>query len=150
MHRPVIVAVSFVRMVQAAVNEIIHVVTVWNCGMAAVGSVNVLPVVAFRSKRAFVRIDFADRNGVLVHVVTMLMMQVAVVQIIHVAFVQDGDVPAIFAVDVGMLRVSFGGMRFIHKFWPLVLVSICVTFPSIGINHGGGGHGKKCFCKQLA
>ena len=105
-----IVAMSIVRMVQMAVHQIIQVVAVRNGGVAAVGSVNMFPVVAFRSQRAFVRVDVADGNGVFIHMVAVRMVQMAVVEIIHVPLVHDGDMPATLAVDVGMIGVSCAGM----------------------------------------
>ena len=106
LQRPVVVAVSVMRMMQPAINQIIHVVAVRNGGVAAVGAVNVLPVVAFRSQRAFVRVGVADGNNVFINVVAVRMVQMAVVEIIHVPVVHDGDMPAIFAVDMGMIGVS--------------------------------------------
>ena len=98
------------RMMQPAINQIIQVVAVWNGGVAAVGAVNVLPVVAFRSQRAFVRVDVADGNGVFIHMVAVRMVQMAVVEIIHVPLVHDGDMPAIFAVGVSMIGVNGAGV----------------------------------------
>ena len=110
LKRPVIVAVSVVWMMQSAINQIINVIAVWNGCMAAVGAMNVLLVVAFGAERAFVGIRSADRDGVLVHVVAVRMMQMAVVKIIHVPIVHDGDVSAIFAMDMRMIGVRFAGM----------------------------------------
>jgi hypothetical protein len=42
---------------------------------------------------------------VFIHVVTMGVMQVTVVKVVHVAFVHDGNVSALRAVLVVMLRV---------------------------------------------
>ena len=125
LKRPMVVAMFVMRMMQSAIHQIIHVVAVWNDGMTAVGAMDVLPVVAFRAKRAFVRVDVADGNGVFIHMVAVRMMQMTVVEIIHVPVVHDGDVSAIFAVDVGMLRMSFVGMRFAHKFY-FWFVCLCV------------------------
>ena len=112
-----VVAVIAVRMVQMSVNQVIKMITVWNDSVAAVGPVNVLPVMAFRPQRAFVRVDVADGNGVFIHMVAMRMVQMAVVKVIHVPVMHDGDMPAIFAVDVGMVRMCFARMRFVHRFW---------------------------------
>ena len=150
LQRPVVVAVSVMRMMQSAINQIIHVIAVRNGGVAAVGTVNVLPVMAFRAQRAFVRIDVADGYGVFIHMVAVRMVQMAVVEIIHVPVVHDGDMPAIFAVDMGMVRVSFAGMGFVHRFWFLVWLFMFVPPLSIRLNYGVGGPRKKCFCKRLA
>ena len=137
LQRPVIVAVSVMRMMQMAIHEIIHVVAVRDGDVTTVGTVNVLPVVAFRSKRAFVRVGVAYGNGVLIHVVAVRMVQMAVVEIIHVPVVHDGDVTAILAVDVGMVRMSFAGMGFVHRFWCLVWLFMFVPPFSSRINHCG-------------
>ena len=110
LQRPVIVAVSVVWMMQSAINQIIHVIAVRNGCVAAVGAMNVLLVVAFRPERAFVGIRGTDGDGVLVHVVAVRMMQMAVVKIIHVPIVHDGDMSAIFAMDMRMIGVRFAGM----------------------------------------
>ena len=110
LKRPVIVAMSVVRMMQSAINQIINVIAMRNGCVAAVGPMSVLLVVAFRTERAFVGIHGADGDGVFIHMVTMRMMQVAVVKIIHVPIVHDRDVSAIFAMDMRMIGVRFTGM----------------------------------------
>ena len=126
LKRPVVVAVIVVRMMQSAIHQIIHVVAMWNGGMAAVRTVDVLPVMAFGAKRAFVRIAVADRDNVLIYVIAVRMMQMAVLEIIHMPAMHDGDMPAALAVDMGMLRMSSAGMGFIHRFWSLVWFFMCV------------------------
>ena len=103
---PVIVAVSVMRMMQLSANQVVHMVAMRNGRMTTVGAMNMLPVMAFRSKRAFVRVGVADGNNVFINVVAVRMVQMAVVEIIHVPVVHDGDMPAIFAVDMGMIGVS--------------------------------------------
>ena len=110
LKRPVVVAMAVVRMMQVSINEIINMITMRNGCMAAVGAMNVLLVVAFRAKRAFVGICGTDRDDVFVHVVAMRMMQMAVVKIIQMPVMHDGDMPAIFAVDMRMIGVSSARM----------------------------------------
>jgi hypothetical protein len=110
LKRSVVIAVSVVRVMQSAINQIINVIAVRNGCMAAVRAMNVLLVVALRTERAFVGIRGADGDGVFVHVVAVRMMQMAVVKIIHVPIVHDGDVSAIFAMDMRMIGVRFAGM----------------------------------------
>lgn len=110
LKRSVVVAMVAVRMVQVSINEIINMITVRNGCMAAIGAMNVLPVMAFCSKRAFVRIGVADGNCVFIHMVAVRMMQMAVVEIIHVPVVHDGNMPAIFAMDMRMIGVRFARM----------------------------------------
>jgi len=106
LKRPVIVAVSVMRMMQLSANQVVHMVAMRNGRMTTVGAMNMLPVMAFRSQRAFVRVGVADGNNVFINVVAVRMVQMAVVEIIHVPVVHDGDMPAIFAVDMGMIGVS--------------------------------------------
>jgi len=144
-----VVAVIAVRMMKVSVNQIVHMIAMRNGGVTAIGAVDVLPVMAFRAQRAFVGIHGADRDDVFVHVVTMRMMQMAVVKIIHVPLMHDGDVPAILAVDVRMIVVSRAGMRFVHRFYFWFKCYLCAIIPS-QLNHRCGWCGKKCFCKRLA
>ena len=106
----VVVAVIAVWMMQVSVNQVINVIAMRNGSVTAIGTMNVLPVVAFRTERAFVGIRGADGDGVFVHMVAVRMMQMAVVKIIHVPIVHDGDVSAIFAMDMRMIGVRFTGM----------------------------------------
>ena len=105
--------------------------------------------VAFRTKRAFVRIYVTHRDDVFVHVVAMRMMQMAVVKIIHMSLMHDGDVSAIFAVDVRMIGVCRAGMRFVHRFYFWFVCLYMRLYPN-QLNHLCNWCGKKCFCKRLA
>jgi hypothetical protein len=71
------------------------------------------------------------------------------VKVIHVPFMQDGDVSAIFAVDMRVIGVCRAGLRFVHRFnfW---LVCLFVRLHPSQLNHHYDWRGKKCFCKQLA
>jgi len=117
LNRPVVVAMVAMRMMQAFVNQIVNMVAVRNGGMAAIGAVNVFRNVFSHGKTecAFVGIRGTDGNRVLVHMVAVRMVQMAVVQIIHMAFVFDGGVSAAGAVDVRMIGVRGAGMLFAHK-----------------------------------
>lgn len=147
LQRSVVVAVPVVRMMQFAVNQIINVIAVRHSGVAAAGTVNVLPVVAFCAERAFVWIRGADGDDVFIHVIAVRMMQMSVMKIIHMPIVHDGRMPAVFAVNVGMIGMCRAGMGFIHR-----RVSVwAFMFGSTGeLNHGHRDCGKKCFCKSLA
>ena len=118
MNPPVVVAMVAMRMMQASVNQIVNMVAVRNGGMAAIGTVNMFRRVFLggEARRAFVGIRGTDGNRVLVHMVAVRVMQMAVVQIIHMAFVFDGGVSAAGAVDVRMIGVRGAGMLFAHKF----------------------------------
>jgi putative membrane protein len=110
----VVVAVVAVLVMQAAVDDVVDVITVRYGFVAATFAVNV--AVAGVNWMATVRIGFIDAKGVLVVVAVVFMVQMAVVQIIDVAFVFDGSVAAVCAVNVVMMFVGFAG----HFFSPNV------------------------------
>ena len=87
-----VVAVVAVLVMQAAVDDVVDVIAV-----------------AGIDRMAAVRVGFIDAQGVLVVVAVVFMVQVAVVQIIDVAFVFDGSVAAVCAVNVVMMFVGFTG-----------------------------------------
>ena len=102
-----VVAVVAVLVMQTAVDNVVDVIAVRYCFVAATFAVNV--AVAGVNRMAAVRIGFIDAQCMLVVVTVVLMVQVAVVQIINVAFVFDGSVAAVCAVDVVMMFVGFAG-----------------------------------------
>ena len=109
-----VVAVIAVFVMQTAVDDVVDVVAVRYSFVAATFAVNV--AVAAVNRMAAVRVGFIDAQCILVVVTVVLMVQVAVVQIINVAFVFDGSVAAVCAVDVVMMFVGFAG----HFFSPNV------------------------------
>jgi hypothetical protein len=108
----VIVAVAAVRMVQVAVDEVIHVVAVRHGLVAAaramlvVGSVGL--AVVLRSACVGILRAYPDR--VLVVVALVGVMKVAVVQIVDVTVVLDSGVSAAGTVDMlmGLMDFVFG------------------------------------------
>ncbi len=107
LKRPVVVAMIAMRMMEVSPHQIVHMIAMRNGSVAAVGTMNVLPVVAFRAGRASVGVGGTNGNDVFIHVVAVRMMQMAAVKIIHVAIVHDCDVSAIFAMDMRMVGVRF-------------------------------------------
>ena len=103
-----------VLVMQTAVDDVVDVIAVRYSFVAATFAVNV--AVAGVNRMAAVRIGFIDAQGVFIVVAVVLMVQVAVVQIIDVAFVFDGSVAAVCAVNVVMMFVGFAG----HFFSPNV------------------------------
>lgn len=103
-----IVAVAAVRMVQMAIDKIIHVAAVRNGFVAAITSMNVSGVMtgAGMAGRAGVRIGGVYRQVMLVEVVAVGLMEVAVVNVVGVAVVLDGGVAATGAVHMGMVVVD--------------------------------------------
>ena len=112
LKRSVIVAMVSMRMMEASINQIVHMITMWNGGVAAIRAMNMLRDMfgGGKIRSAFVGIGGSDGNRMFVHVVAVRMMQVAVVEIIHVPLVLDGDVPASRSVDVRMVGVSRAGI----------------------------------------
>ncbi len=107
LDRPVVVAVVAVRMVQVAVDEVIDVVAIRDGFVAAAGAVNVLLVVAAAGMlgRARGRVAGVDREGVVVDMVAVHVVQVAVVQVVGVALVLHGGVAAARAMLVAVVVV---------------------------------------------
>ena len=100
-----------VLVMQTAVDDVVDVIAVRYSFVAATFAVNV--AVAGVNRMAAVRIGVIDAQGMFVVVAVVLMMQVAVVQIIDVAFVFDGSVAAVCAVNVVMMFVGFAGHFFL-------------------------------------
>ena len=109
-----VVAVIAVLVMQTAVDDVVDVIAVRYGFVAATFAVNV--AVAGVNRMAAVRVGFINAQGVLVVMAVVFMVQVAVVQIIDVAFMFDGSVAAVCAVDVVMMFVGFAG----HFFSPNV------------------------------
>jgi hypothetical protein len=105
----VVVAVIAVRMVQVAVDEIVDVIPVRHCFMAASWSVNVARVVAATARRALVRIFGAHFELMLVYMIAVRMMQMTVMQIINVIVVLDRSMSTVRA----MLMVVMSVMWFV-------------------------------------
>jgi hypothetical protein len=96
----VVVAVVAVRVVEVAVDEVIGVVTVRQSLMAAAGAVGVVLGVAGTAVlgRAVGRVGPTNFQGVLLDLPPGGVVQVAVMDVIHVAVVLDGGVAAAGAV----------------------------------------------------
>ena len=100
-----IVAVIAVLVVQATVDEVIDMVSVWHGRVAAIRSMNMsnlMPFVAVLG-RAAIGIGRIYLNNVLVGVVAVRMVQVAIVKIVDMVTVLNRGVAASRAVNVRML-----------------------------------------------
>jgi len=104
----VIVAVAVVRMVQMAIDQIIHMAAVRDGFVAAIRTVDMPGVMAGAcvTGRAGVRVGGVDGQIMLVEVVAVGLMEVAVVDVVGVAVMLDGSVAATGSVDVGMVVVD--------------------------------------------
>jgi hypothetical protein len=101
-ERSMIVAVIAMRMMQAPVHEIIDMVAVRHCLMAAIRLVKVFRVVALRvmPQIAPVRIHLVHGNHVLISMASRAMLQATIRDIIHMVFVLDGGMAAAGAMNM--------------------------------------------------
>ena len=76
--------------------------------MAATGTMLMTDLVRVTAmlRRTGIRVDGADFQSMLVHMAVMRVMQVTVVQVVHMAVVLNGDVAAIRAVLVDVSLVN--------------------------------------------
>jgi hypothetical protein len=104
-----IVTMAVVRVVKASVDQIVNVVAVRDRLVSAVRSVGVTADVLWRATYG---IGSANRYYVLVDLTSMHVMQMAVMQVVNVAFVLDRRVSTPRAMLMGMIGVFlFGGSR---------------------------------------
>lgn len=103
-----VVTVGAVGVVEMAVDEVVHMVAMRHGLVAAARAVDVIGRVAAAGvgRRAGVGVGGADSQPVLVHVVPVDVVEMAVVEVVHMAFVPHGGVAAAGAVLVGVV-----GMR---------------------------------------
>lgn len=106
MHGPVIIAMVTVRMVQTTVYEVVDMVAMRHRFMSAVWTVRVLTM---DLRRALHRICGGDPDGMLVHVILVHMVEMAIVEIIHMAFMPNRGVPAIRPMLMRVIGVMFFG-----------------------------------------
>ena len=102
-----IITVILVRVVEASVDEVIGVLAVRHSLVAAVRAVHVLTAIMLAV--AVVRELLVDRQRVLINVIAVRLVQVAVVNEVDVAIVDDRRMAAAGAVDVVVIfvRVPF-------------------------------------------
>lgn len=89
-ERAVIVAMTFVRVMQASVDEIVNMLAMRNRLVSAARSMRVAGAADLRSATHGIR--FADRYDMLINVIVMHMVQVAFMEIVDVIVVPDGRV----------------------------------------------------------
>ncbi|WP_199731518.1 hypothetical protein [Paraburkholderia sp. RAU2J] len=104
-----VVAVVTVRMMQVTVDKIINVIAVRHRFVAAAGSVDVTRLVAAAVRRTLIRIGCAHFELMFVHMITVRVMQVTVVQIVDVIVMPDRRVAACRTV----LMIVMGMMWFV-------------------------------------
>ncbi len=105
----VVVAVAFVRMMEMPIDEVIHVVAVRHGRMAAFRAVDMLNRVcgAFVVRRAGGGVRVRNFQHMLVHVIAVRMVDVAVVEVIHVVRMFDRRMPAALAMNMRVPAMDF-------------------------------------------
>jgi hypothetical protein len=95
-------------MVEMPVDQIVHMVAMGHCLMTAARSVPVLAVMAAAVVvgRAALGIVRPDVDHVLVDMALMGMMEVPIVQVVHVIAMLDGDMPAIGPVAMRVILMD--------------------------------------------
>ena len=112
-----IVAVVAVHVLKVTVDQVVDVIPMRNGLVTAawpVDMVRVMPTAAV-VRRAVSRVGRRDRDHVLIDVIPVRMMQVTIVEVIDVPFVNDGLVAATGAVDV---VVRLMGLTIRHRSSP--------------------------------
>ena len=122
-----VVTVATVLVVEVAVNQVIHMISMGNCLVSTIGTVLMVCWVAVTTVAGgtFRRVLFAHFEGVLVNMVLMRVMKVTIVQVIQVIAVFDGDMPTTSAVLVIMGFVFFT-IRHITFLFYLRITSITI------------------------
>src|SRR5262249_3879213 len=112
-ERPVIVAVAAVHVVQVTLYEVIRMVGVRHRLVPTAGTMVMRCIMpgALVIGRAGVRVRVAHRNRVFLDLRTILMVQMAVVQVILMPVMLDEGVSAVGPVYVGMGRLRMLGLR---------------------------------------
>lgn len=101
-----IIAMARMHMVQAAIDQIIDMIAMRHRLVPAAGAVDMAAIVR---AGAAVGVAGADADHMFINMVAMHMVQMAIVQIIDMAIMGDGGVPAARAVLVGVIRVGVAG-----------------------------------------
>jgi hypothetical protein len=104
---PVVVAVVPVRVVQVTVDQVVHMIAVGDRLMSAAGPVHMGGIVSAARVLggAFGGVLGGHLDAVLVHVIAVGVVQVTVMEVVHVVPVLDGRVPAAGAVRVVVVLV---------------------------------------------
>lgn len=98
-----IVAMITMRMMQAAVHQVVCVIPMRDGFVAAAWTMDVLGIMTRAAARAGVRVGGTDLDHMLVDVILVGMMQVTVMQVIDVIAMLDCGMAAIRSVLVGMV-----------------------------------------------
>lgn len=103
----VVVTVIPVRMMQMPIHQVVNVIAMRYGRVTTVWSMHMIIVMTFALvRRAGVRIDFRNRNYVLVVMILVSTVQMAIVQIADVITVLDSDMAAAWTVHVLVVFVN--------------------------------------------
>ena len=107
LHRTMVITVIAMGMMQMAVDEIVDMIAVRNRFVAAARAMNVSCVMSGTAMvwRASVRILVAHFNPVFIHMIGVRMVKMAVVEIIQMVAVPDGNVAAARSMHVFVIGV---------------------------------------------
>jgi hypothetical protein len=98
-------------MMEVAADQIIHVIAMRHRGVAAVGAMDMRGIVAGAGVVGCALIGVGGGHGddVFIDMSGVGVMQMAVVQVIHMVVVADGEVTAVGAMLMRMVRVDVAG-----------------------------------------
>jgi len=129
LHRAVVIAMVAVLMMQTTVYQVIHMVAVWHGFVSAACAVAVFATSVHRV--AAIGIGIAHFQAVLVIMLGVGVVQMPVVQVVHMVAVLNGGVSAVFAVNVGVVSMSLAVGHFVYSYmgWLKIycarIVNIC-------------------------
>lgn len=103
----VIVAVGAVRVMQAPLDQVVHVIAMRDRFVATARTMNMAGFVAGSGRGATIGICSADLDHMLIDVIAMGMMEMPIVQIVHVPIVLYGCMPTAGAVLMIVMRMNF-------------------------------------------
>lgn len=107
-ERAVVVAVVAVRMVEVPVDQVVRVVVMRDGFVSAPVSVRMGPVVTVThvGRSAVGGVRFVDGDDVFVHMITMRVVKMAVMKVVRVTLMRDGQMTAGRTVDVVVVGVG--------------------------------------------
>ncbi len=103
---------TVVHMMKAAIDQIIHMISVRHGFMSAIRSVHMASFVTLGPLCAVIRIRGTDLNFMLIDMIAMNMVKVAIMKVILMAIMLYGGVPATRTMLMGMVLVL---IAFIHE-----------------------------------
>jgi hypothetical protein len=123
-----------VRMVEVSVDEVVDVIAMRNRFVAAAGAMPMAGIVSGASmiRRASRRIGGAHFDHVFIDLITVRLMQVAVVQVVHVIAVLDRGVATTGAMDMGVACMDLMFVR--HGMTPCLIQGLPGGFRRAGVS----------------